>query len=149
MRLALITIGSWLAGLGTLLFGFNLARLGGPSQLSGAAFTSLVGTTLLFALAYPPALTWLKNRLGDTERRGVFTLTSSLIVNVPVFLVSLLAIGRTLLATEAYAVMISFTVMGALFGRGFVWNSQKQKRIKEARHPLSLIMSKQALTPTN
>jgi len=145
MKLVLISIGSWLAGLATLFLGFNLAAGGGPSHLGGTVLTSLAVTTLVFACAYGPSLTWLKARLGETERRSIFTLVPSLILNLPIFLVSMLAIGRTLLAAEAYAVMISFVVMGASFGRGFVWNSQRQKGIKEARTRIPAMVSKHAL----
>ena len=148
MKLVLISLGSWLAGLGTLLLGFSLVPHG-AFTLGGGGIASLVTTALIFSLAYGPSLTWLKSRLGERERTSIFPLTSSLILNLPVFLISLLAIGRTLPAAEAYAVMISFVVMGATFGRGFIWNSQRQKRIKESRTPLPLIVSKQALCPTS
>src|SRR5207244_12985170 len=93
----------------------------------------LISPALLFALAYGPSLTWLKHHLRDSPRISLFPLTSSLVLNLPVFLVTLLAIGRTLLAGEAYALMISYAAMGATFGLGFVLSSPRPKRIREPR----------------
>jgi uncharacterized membrane-anchored protein YitT (DUF2179 family) len=142
MKLVFLSIGSWLAGTGILLLGLSFVSHG-AFTLGGAGIAPLITTALIFSLAYGPSLTWLKRRLG-AERTSIFPLTSSLVLNLPVFLISLLAIGRTLLPAEAYAVMISFAVMGATFGRGFIWNSQRQERIKESHHQLPMIVSKQA-----
>lgn len=145
MKLVLISIGSWLAGLATLFLGFTLLPHDGAAPSGGAVLASLAVTALVFALAYGPSLVWLKTQFDARERASIYVLASSVILNLPIFLVSLLAIGRTLPAGEAYAVMISFAVMGATFGRGFVWNSQRQKRIKESRTQLRVISGKQAL----
>jgi uncharacterized membrane-anchored protein YitT (DUF2179 family) len=62
----------------------------------------------------------------------VFPLTSALLLNIPVFLIGLFAIGRTLVAAEAFAFIGAFILMGAAFGVGFVWNYQNRD-IKSAR----------------
>jgi len=144
MKFVFISIGSWIAGLVTLLMGAGL--VGGFSHLSGATIASMIATALIFSLAYGPSLVWLKGRVETTERASIFLFTSSFALNLPVFLVSLLAIGRTLLAAEAYAVMISFATMGATFGFGFVLSSQRQKRIKEPKSTLRLIVGQQTLS---
>ena len=144
MKFVFISIGSWIVGLVTLLMGAGLVR--GFSHLSGGTIASMVTTALIFSLAYGPSLVWLKGRVETTERASIFLLTSSLVLNLPVFLVSLLAIGRTLLAAEAYAVMISFAMMGATFGFGFVLSSQRQKRIKEPKTTPRLIVGQQTLS---
>jgi hypothetical protein len=46
------------------------------------------------------------------------------VLNVPVFLIEILAIGRTLAPSEALACMLAFLLMGTVFGLGFVWNYQ-------------------------
>jgi len=46
------------------------------------------------------------------------------VLNLPVFLIGILAIGRTLAATEALAFIGAFVLMGTAFGLGFVWNYQ-------------------------
>jgi uncharacterized membrane-anchored protein YitT (DUF2179 family) len=47
------------------------------------------------------------------------------VINLPVFLLGMLAIGRTLAVTEALAFIGSLVLMGAAFGFGFVWNYQQ------------------------
>jgi len=39
-------------------------------------------------------------------------------------LIEILAIGRTLQPTEAFACIGAFLLMGTVFGLGFVWNYQ-------------------------
>jgi len=121
-----------------------ILHLSFPHINSGIA-VSLSGAAFIFSLSYGPSLSWLKRRLGDDERPYIFPLTSSLILNLPVFLVALLAIGRTLLAAEAYALMISFAAMGAIFGLGFVWSSPRPKRITGPIRSHRIIVGKQAL----
>jgi hypothetical protein len=41
-----------------------------------------------------------------------------------VFLIEILAIGRTLAPSDALAGMIAFLMMGTVFGLGFIWNYQ-------------------------
>lgn len=145
MKLVLISLGSWLVGLVLLVSGLNLIPTSGASQVSGPNLASLIVTALVFSLAYGPWLKWLKTRLGEVSRSSIFPFTSSIILNLPVFLIAMLANGRTLLSAEAYAVMVSFAVMGATFGVGFVWSSARPKRINEASIPQRIITSKQAL----
>ena len=51
---------------------------------------------------------------------------SALIINLPVFLIGILAIGRILGAAEAFAFIGAFILMGTAFGVGFVWNYQNR-----------------------
>jgi hypothetical protein len=48
------------------------------------------------------------------------------VLNLPVFLIGILAIGRTLAVTEAFALIGAFVLMGTAFGLGFVWNYQER-----------------------
>ncbi len=87
---------------------------------------SLITSSLIFALAYGPSLFWLRRRLGGCKPALAFPVTSALVINLPVFLLGILAIGRTLAASEALAFIGSFVLMGAVFGFGFVWNYQQR-----------------------
>ena len=124
MKLISISIGSWLIGLSAILL--TLYVLDGASfgetDVKGATAMSLITTALIFSLAYAPSLFWLRRRLGGCKPVAVFPLASAVIVNLPVFLISMLAIGRTLAATEALAFIGAFMLMGTAFGLGFVWN---------------------------
>ncbi|MEP6820124.1 MAG: hypothetical protein ABJA18_11365 [bacterium] len=101
-------------------------------DLKGATVTSLAIAALLFSLAYAPSLFWLRKRLGGCRPAALFPVASALIINLPVFLIGILAIGRTLGTAEAFAFIGAFVLMGTTFGLAFVWNYQSGD-IKSAR----------------
>jgi hypothetical protein len=92
--------------------------------MNGATIVSLIVATLLFSLAYAPSLFWLRQRLDGCRPALLFPLASAVVLNLPVFLIEILAIGRTLAPTEALACIGTFLLMGTVFGLGFVWNYQ-------------------------
>ncbi|MEK6282593.1 MAG: hypothetical protein AABN95_19710 [Acidobacteriota bacterium] len=134
MKLISISLGSWLLGLSAILFTFLVVEGEALSvaDLKGATITSLIIAALLFSLAYAPSLFWLRKRLGGCRPAALFPLASALIINIPVILIGILAIGRTLGAVEAFAFIGAFILMGTAFGLGFVWNYQNRD-IKSAR----------------
>ena len=120
MKLLSISLGSWLLCLLSILITFSLR---GNKDLQGTSL-SIVIAALLFSLAYAPALSWLRKRMGGCKPALVFPLASAVILNLPVFLIEILAIGRTLAPAEAFACIGAFLLMGAVFGLGFVWKYQ-------------------------
>lgn len=134
MKLISISLGSWLLGLLAILLTFFVVE--GPNlsaaDIKGATVISLIVAALLFSLAYAPSLFWLRRRLGGCRPAALFPLASALILNIPVFLIGIFAIGRTLATAEAFAFIGAFILMGAAFGLGFVWNYQNTD-IKSAR----------------
>jgi uncharacterized membrane-anchored protein YitT (DUF2179 family) len=134
MKIISISLGSWLIGLSAILGTFILVEGESlsPADIKGATITSLIVAALLFSLAYAPALFWLRNRLGGCRPAAAFPLASALVLNIPVFLIGILAIGRTLGRAEAFAFIGAFVLMGATFGLGFVWNYQNRD-IKSVR----------------
>jgi hypothetical protein len=124
MRIVSLSIGSWLTALGALLSTFYIAEGANLSVAEGrgAMEISLMVVALLFALAYAPSLFWLRQRLGGCRPTLAFPLTTALVLNLPVFLIDFFAIGRTLLAVEAFAAIGSFVLMGVVFGCSFVWS---------------------------
>ncbi|HLE62313.1 MAG TPA: hypothetical protein VI750_04195 [Pyrinomonadaceae bacterium] len=124
MKLIAISLGSWLLGLATILLtfaaveGVNLSS----ADIKGVTFTSFIVAALLFSLAYAPSLYWLRRRLGGCRPVLIFPIASAIVLNLPVFLIGILAIGRTLAPSEALAFIGAFILMGASFGWGFVWN---------------------------
>ena len=115
MKLISISLVSWLLGLLLLMSLFDI---------NSATVTSLIMTALLFSLAYAPALSWLRRRMGGCRPALLFPLASAIVLNLPVFLIEILAIGRTLAPAEALACIGAFLLMGTVFGLGFVWNYQ-------------------------
>jgi hypothetical protein len=123
MKLLSISLASWLSALLLIVMTFSL--LGGSDlDLNSATVTSLILAALLFSLAYAPSLSWLRKRMGGCKPLLVFPLASAVVLNIPVFLIEILAIGRTLAPSEALASIGAFLLMGTVFGLGFVWNYQ-------------------------
>jgi hypothetical protein len=126
MKLVSISLGAWLLGLLSILFAFSVLeghRLDQADLFSGTV-TSLILTALLFSLAYAPSLSWLRSRMGGCKPALLFPLTSAIVLSIPVFLIEVLAIGRTLAPAEAFFCIGAFLLMGTAFGLGFVWNYQ-------------------------
>jgi hypothetical protein len=134
MKLISISLGSWLVGLAALLLMFIVVEGESLSatDIKSATITSLIIAALLFSLAYAPSLFWLRKRLGGCRPAALFPVASALVLNLPVFLIGILAIGRTLGAAEAFAFIGAFVLMGTAFGLAFVWNYQPRD-IKSAR----------------
>ena len=126
MKLLALSIGSWLLGLSVILlicFGWDGDGLS-ASGVQGETLMSLAIAALIFSLAYAPFLFWLRRLLGGCKPLAAFPLASAIVINLPVILIGLLAIGRTLAVTEALASIGSFILMGTAFGLGFVWSYQ-------------------------
>ena len=121
MKLISISIGSWLLCLLSILITFSNT---GGKDLQNTTVTSLIIVALLFSLAYAASLSWLRKRMGGCRPPLVFLFASAVVINLPVFLIEILAIGRTLAPAEAFACIGAFLLMGAVFGLGFVWNYQ-------------------------
>jgi hypothetical protein len=123
VKLISISLGSWLMCLLSILVTFSL--IDGQKVLQGSnTFSSVIVTALLFSLAYAPSLFWLRKRMGGCKPALLFPVASAVVLNLPVFLIEVLAIGRTLAPSEALACIGAFLLMGAVFGLGFVWNYQ-------------------------
>jgi hypothetical protein len=115
MKLVSISLISWL---------FNLAVLARFTDVTSATVITLIVAALLFSLAYAPSLFWLRQRMGGCRPAALFPLASAVVLNGPVFLIEILAIGRTLAPSEALACIVAFLLMGTVFGLGFIWNYQ-------------------------
>lgn len=124
MKLLSISLVSWLLGL-LLLSTFSLAsQQFSVTDVNSVTVTSLIMAALLFSLAYAPSLSWLRRRMGGCRPALLFPLASAVVLNLPVFLIEILAIGRTLAPAEALACIGAFLLMGTVFGLGFVWKYQ-------------------------
>lgn len=120
MKLVSISLVSWSVGLVPILSKFFII----DGQQLSTTVTTLIVAALLFSLAYAPSLSWLRQRMGGCRPAALFPLSSAVVLNIPVFLIEILAIGRTLAPSEALACMVAFLMMGTVFGLGFIWNYQ-------------------------
>ena len=119
MKLVSISLISWLFGL-LVLSKFLVV----DGQAVSTTVISITMAALLFSLAYAPSLSWLRQRMGGCRPKLLFPLASAVVLNTPVFLIEILAIGRTLAPADALACIVAFLLMGTVFGLGFVWNYQ-------------------------
>jgi hypothetical protein len=119
MKLVSMSLVSWLCG-ALILSKFIIS----DGQEISTTFTSMTMAALLFSLAYAPSLSWLRQRMGGCRPALLFPLASAVVLNTPVFLIEILAIGRTLAPADALACIVAFLLMGTVFGLGFVWNYQ-------------------------
>ena len=119
MKLVLMSLVSWLFGL-LILSNFYT----GDGKGINVAVTSMIMAALLFSLAYAPSLFWLRQRMGGCKPALLFPLASAVVLNTPVFLIEILAVGRTLAPSDALACIVAFLLMGTVFGLSFVWNYQ-------------------------
>ena len=119
MKLVSISLISWLFGL--LVLSNSLVVDG---RNISTTVVSITMAALLFSLAYAPSLSWLRQRMGGCRPKLLFPLASAVVLNTPVFLIEILAIGRTLAPADALASVVAFLLMGTVFGLGFVWNYQ-------------------------
>jgi len=119
MKLVLMSLVSWLFGL-LILSSFYA----GDGRQLNVTVTSMIMAALLFSLAYAPSLFWLRQRMGGCKPALLFPLASAVVLNAPVFLIEILAIGRTLAPADALACIVAFLLMGTVFGLSFVWNYQ-------------------------
>ena len=120
MKLVSISLVSWLFGMLLIMSKFFVV----DGQALSATVTSMIMAALLFSLAYAPSLSWLRQRMGGCRPALLFPLASAVVLNTPVFLIEILAIGRTLAPSDALACIVAFLLMGTVFGLGFVWNYQ-------------------------
>jgi hypothetical protein len=120
MKLVSISLVSWSVGLLLILSKFFVI----DGQGLSTTVTTLIMAALLFSLAYAPTLSWLRQRMGGCRPALLFPLASAVVLNIPVFLIEILAIGRTLAPSEALACIVAFLMMGTVFGLGFIWNYQ-------------------------
>jgi len=120
MKLVSISLVSWSVGLLLIVSKFFVI----DGQGLSTTVTTLIMAALLFSLAYAPTLSWLRQRMGGCRPAMLFPLASAVVLNIPVFLIEILAIGRTLAPSEALACIVAFLMMGTVFGLGFIWNYQ-------------------------
>ncbi|HEX6717091.1 MAG TPA: hypothetical protein VF088_08260, partial [Pyrinomonadaceae bacterium] len=103
MKLVSISLISWLAALSILSASFIT-----NGQDISVTVTSMIMAALLFSLAYAPSLSWLRQRMGGCKPALLFPLASAVVLNTPVFLIEILAIGRTLAPSDALACIVAF-----------------------------------------
>lgn len=97
MKLIIISIVSWLTGIGAYLLSLFIfyGETIGRADLIAVLFSSALASTVAFLTVYTPIMFLLKRILGGCKPAFVFPLTASLIFVLPTMLIMLAFNGGT------------------------------------------------------
>ena len=130
IRMFLTALVAWVSGL--VLISVVLYFSNGGVDFSfidivGFGGIIVIGSAILLLIYYLPAMFWLRRK---TSRPLSFAFTGGLILNLPVFILFYSLIGRKMVSSEAILFMLTFLIMGAIFGLGFLWSQLSLRRAK-------------------
>jgi hypothetical protein len=140
MRLVIVVLASCLIATAACLASLYLSArfIYGEAAISYEELTGFAGVSFIFSLLtcivlYAPGLYLLRRRRrGVCEPAYLFPLVSTLLLNIPVFLVLLIPLRTGLVSGwgEASLIFTAFLVAGFVFGLGFVWHCRKLESSK-------------------
>lgn len=119
VKLFLAGVAAWIGGLGVILAVLYFGNGGADftvTDFTGFGVLFVVVSTLLMLGVYLPGLLWLRRKSSKTL---FFPLFSGVILNLPIFILLVILIGRKVSAPEAVGFMLTFLVAGLVFGLGF------------------------------
>ncbi|HEX5703241.1 MAG TPA: hypothetical protein VFX97_08600 [Pyrinomonadaceae bacterium] len=122
IRMFLTALVAWVSGLvlvSAVLYSSNGGADFSFTDIAGFGGIIIIGSAILLLIYYLPAMFWLRRK---TSRPLWFALAGGLILNLPTFILFYLLIGRKMVASEAILFMLTFLIMGVIFGLGFVWS---------------------------
>lgn len=135
MRLIIVVLASCLTATAACLSALFLSSrfIYGGETINDAELTGFAGVSFIFSLLtcvvlYAPGLYLLRRRRkGICEPAYLFPLVSTLLLNIPVFLILLIPLRTGLVSGwgEASLIFTAFLVAGFVFGVGFVWHCRK------------------------
>ena len=133
VKLLLNAVVAWVLGLafitGTLYFthgGVDFTT----TDLMGFGVLATVISGLLMLLLYLPSLYWLQRRRGGVRPRRDFLLLTGVVCNVPLFIFLVILINRKMVLTEALGFIITFLIIGSVFGLGFTFVQRDSQTAK-------------------
>jgi hypothetical protein len=92
-----------------------------PTDLMGFGVLATVLSGLLMLLLYLPSLYWLRRRRGGVKPRRDFLLLTGVVCNIPLFIILVSLINRKMVLSEAVGFIITFLIIGSVFGLGFTF----------------------------
>jgi hypothetical protein len=122
LKLLLNAIVAWILGIAAiaaLLYFTNGGADFTVTDLTGFGSMAVVVSGLLMLVLYLPSLYWLKRRRGGITRRIDFVLLTGLLCNVPITIFLLTLVNRKMVLTEALGFIVTFLIIGSVFGFGF------------------------------
>lgn len=127
-KLFLTAVAALIGGLVVILMLLYFVNGGSDFTLTdfmGFGVLFVVTSTILMFAVYLPGLFWLR---GRSQNRILFPLFSGLLLNLPIFVLLAVLIGRKVSASEAFGFMLTFLVAGLVFGFGFAAAGYHQRQ---------------------
>lgn len=128
IRMFVTAVVAWVSGLvlvSAVLYSSNGGADFSFTDVAGFGGIIIVGSAILLLIYYLPAMFWLRRK---TFRPLSFAFAGGLIFNLPTFILFYLLIGRKMVASEAILFMLTFLIMGVIFGLGFLWSQLALRR---------------------
>lgn len=122
VKLLLNAVVAWALGLAFIAATLYFTNDGADfttADLMGFGVLAIVASGLLMLLLYLPGLYWLKRRRGAVRPRMSFVLLTGLFCNIPLFITLLILINRKMSLSEAIGFILTFLIIGSVFGLGF------------------------------
>ena len=122
LKLLLTAIVAWILGLASIAAILYFSNDGVDftvTDLTGFGTIAIVVSGLMMLVLYLPSLHWLKRRRGGVKPRFEFLLVPGLFCNIPLFIFLLALINRKMVLSEALGFIVTFLIIGSVFGLGF------------------------------
>ena len=122
LKLLLTAIVAWILGLASItaiLYFTNDGVDFTVTDLTGFGSLAIVVSGLMMLVLYLPTLYWLKRRRGGVRPRLGFLVLTGLFCNIPLFIFLLALINRKMVLSEALGFIVTFLIIGSVFGLGF------------------------------
>ena len=129
LKLLLNAIVAWAVGIAAIAAMLYFGNDGADftfTDISGFGVFAIVLSGLLMLMLYLPSLYWLKRRRGGVRPRLDFLLLTGLVCNLPLIVILLTLVNRKMAFSEAVGFIITFLVIGSVFGLGFTMVQQKR-----------------------
>lgn len=122
VKLLLNAVIAWTLGLAFIAATLYFTNGGADfttTDLMGFGVLAIVASGLMMLLLYLPGLYWLKRRRGAVRPRMSFALLTGLFCNIPLFIILIILINRKMSLSEAIGFIVTFLIIGSVFGLGF------------------------------
>ena len=129
LKLLLTAIVAWAVGIAAIAAMLYFGNDGADftfTDISGFGVFAIVLSGLLMLMLYLPSLYWLKRRRGGVRPRLDFLLLTGLICNLPLIVILLTLVNRKMAFSEAVGFIVTFLVIGSVFGLGFTLVQQER-----------------------
>jgi hypothetical protein len=134
LKLFVSALVAWTLGLAFISASLYFSNGGADftmTDVMGFGVMAVVASGLLMLVLYLPSLYWLKRRRGGVNPRRDFILLTGIVCNLPLFITLLLLINRKMSLSEALGFMATFLIIGVVFGLGFTFVHQPERKRRE------------------